>query len=159
MNKVKETCKILKGAWDELGKADDFSDDWYNGNNNQQTHILLGLVTGATIASCFALWFGEFPVRASVSIVFAFVFIIYIQIFRQGWNGADTIWDSYFYILGLVAVLFSFLEIEDHGTGYDFVLAAFPSRILSFILIGFISLVIYAWPRMKRQYGSHNDVN
>ena len=155
---MKEICKILKGVWGELAKPESFEDDWYKGCLNQCSHSIIGVVSAAIVVSCYSLWADELPFRSIIAIGFSFLFILYIQIYRQGWKGADTIWDSYFYILGLCAALFSFVEIDAEKTlGHDFALAFFPERLLFFVITGITSLLIYSWPRMKRQYGSHND--
>ena len=155
MNKVKETSKILKGAWDELKRPDDFWLDWYGAATNQISHIFIGLVSSGVIASSYSLFFGEMPFRINVLCAVFTIFVIFVQIINQGWNGKDTFWDTYFVTLGLSAGLYSFLEIK--VPDYDTVLVFFPERLLLFFLVGFVSLLIHLWPRMRRQYGSRSD--
>ena len=81
-----------------LFSPDNFKGDWYGWLTNQVSHTFLGifLVFFASMAGFSAL--GEFPVKLNMLIAIGAVYILFVELYLQGWRGFDTIEDSMFVV-------------------------------------------------------------
>jgi hypothetical protein len=139
--------QTIRELWNEASRPESFVGRAWETTENQWGHFWVGLSMAALVCVAWDSAFGEMPYR---TIVFGWVVGAYFglwEIARQGWQGSDTLDDTYFFGLGAAAVLVSLHEVEtDLGPMLDLknenALAAFAAFI--------ICLFFNAWEKRTR---------
>lgn len=141
----------MNKAWREFLKdafaPDDYADRPVEGACNQFGHYGLGLVV-AQFVFYAAYGLTELVWGKWLLLILAFIPALVVEA-RQGWNGADTLWDLWFYLLGVLSIYLSLTEYEPGGGLY-------PTPSTFFVVFGLlvVTLIIYLNPRIKRRYGA-----
>lgn len=133
--------------WGDVNTPSNFANDWYGGVTNQIGHVMLGLFAVCAICVAYAVAFGEMPWRGPVGMGIIAVYFFGIELWRQKWQGADTIVDTCFVALGVIAPLVSLHEVA-FSPAIKLQLDIYGLAIsMTAIVIG---LAGYAYPRIDR---------
>lgn len=68
---------------------------------------------------------------------------------RQGWRGADTAWDLWFRLIGILAIYLPLTETSVPG-----LLEPGPPVFFAVLAAGAVSLAAHLAPRVQRRYGA-----
>jgi hypothetical protein len=141
----------MNKAWREFLKdafePDDYADRPVEGACNQFGHYALGLVVAQV------MFYAAYEVTGLVwgkwlLLTLALLPGVIVE-GSQGWKGADTVWDFWFYTLGVLSIYLSLTEITPGGGLYPT-----PLTFFAVFAAGAVSLIVYLNPRIKRRYGA-----
>ena len=153
---MKNELHILKCAWQELNTPDDFHDNFYEGLLNQIGHIALGAFASVLLIVIWSQATGEMPHKETFILVCIVCYFINIELIKQKFQGLDSFIDTWFVALGSALLIYPFDEL--HTEEFGFVLQINHSALYLLCAVIILSLAVYVWPRMERQYGSGGDV-
>lgn len=102
---------VWQSFWGQLDTPSSFPNDWYGAATNQATHWAVAMFS--TIAFClvYGLVFSEMPYRWPVFAGASLGYLFYVEVWRQGWQGADSINDWVFWSLGAAVPLVALEEV------------------------------------------------
>ena len=111
---------IARRLFASLATPSRFEGDPYGGLLNQWGHYTLGVVVYILVCSAwFFFWSlfgaGEMPPRWDAAGVVIAAYLLGWEIWRQGWQGRDTLEDTGFFAGGVLTVASSVQEIAASG--------------------------------------------
>lgn len=135
----------LRALWRMFAQTpDDFAGRPYEGALNQLGHWTMGVIFTALVCAGWFWWFGEMPSKVAASGGVIFAYILAVEIAAQGWQGRDTVADSYFVSIGSIAVTWSLSEVLGPGC----VLDINPAAVFASFGLLAVPLFFYAWRRI-----------
>ncbi len=142
--------EVWRAFWGELNTPDDFHDKPYEGGMNQAVHWIMGGIAVITICLVWAITYGEMPYKIPTWCAVTGGYALIIEYWRQGWNGADSVRDTYFFGLGAALPLVSLSEVAFRPE-----IKLVPNAVEGLIGIGVtvLSLAVYVYPRARRKWG------
>jgi len=136
----------LRRFWSELNTPDDFARDPVRGLTNQAGHILIGLALhGAVLAGTATLGLGPLPPVWATALCMTALYLVWIELRAQDWNGNDTIADTIFFSIG-AAFWWAVLRFTPSQEW-----VRWPEAALWFLIwlaVGVVALAAYAAPRI-----------
>ena len=141
---------VWRMFWGDLNTPDSFHDRPYEGGMNQAVHVIMGAATVVVICLVWAIAYGEMPYKIPTWCVVTGGYAMIIEWFKQGWKGADSILDTYFWGLGAALPLVSLSEVAFRPE-----IKLVPNAVEGLIGIGVtvLSLAVYVYPRARRKWG------
>jgi hypothetical protein len=138
----------LWAFWAILNTPSKFDNDAYGGFTNQATHCGGSAAIFALICIAWFSVFGEMPYRWPVVFGMVAAYAVFIEWFKQGWQGRDAIEDTGFVALGCTAIAASFKEVGFEG--YISTLAMHNGYMAGFIALAFCLCLAYAIQRLPK---------
>lgn len=135
----------LRALWKLFAQTpDDFAGKPYEGALNQLGHWTLGVIFTALVCVGWFWWFGEMPDKIAASGGVILAYLLGIELAIQGWQGRDTLADTYFLSAGSIAVTWSLSEVIGPGC----ILALNEGAVFASFGLLVVPLIIYAWRRI-----------
>ena len=134
--------QTIKALWIEASRPESFMGRVWASTVNQGWHFWIGLSLAALVCVIWDAAFGSMPYR---TLVFGWIVGAYFGLWEiavQGWQGRDTLDDTYFFGLGAAAVLVSLHEVE---TNLGPMLDLNNANALAALVALVISLLFNAW--------------
>jgi hypothetical protein len=142
MMKLTSFTGIIRALWIEIMTPDDHAGRPVAGVIKQFNKVSVGFF--ASVVACLAYWavMGEMPLR---TVTFGWLVGAYfglVEIAGQGWKGADTADDTYFFAIGAAGPLVTFHEVETNlGLMFDL----YEENAIGALICLVISLIFYGW--------------
>ena len=144
---------VWRSFWGELNTPDDFHDKPYEGGMNQAVHWIMGAASIVVICLLWAILYGEMPYKIPTWCVVTGTYALAVERLRQGWKGADSIVDTYFFGLGSALPLLALTEVSFRP---KINLEPNPIEGLTGLGVTVVSLALYVYPRAKRKWKKPN---
>lgn len=139
--------EVWRSFWGELNTPDSFHDQPYEGALNQAGHIMIGAAASVVFCLLWQMACGEMPYRWAVGIGLSLAYLLLIECWRQGWQGADSIVDAAFVALGVSLPLVSLREVRPGALEPK----AFEGIVG--LVCAVAALALYVYPRARRKWG------
>lgn len=106
----------LWSLWAILNTPSKFDNDPYGGLTNQWGHYSGSAALFMLFSAGWFAVFGEMPYRWPVAFGMITFYAVFIEWFKQGWQGRDSVEDTLFFALGPITVAASVEEVAFRGS-------------------------------------------
>jgi hypothetical protein len=107
--------ETLRAIWQEANRPDSFMGRSYDLFVNCFLHAAIGVFLAAQISLGWSLITGEMPARLAVLFLIVVGYFVFIEWFRQGYKGWDSVADAIYVAIGALVTLYTFKEVRVCG--------------------------------------------
>lgn len=98
--------------WQILMTPDNFERSPYGELTNQMGHTLGGAIAAISFCLLYDAAMGEMPYRWLVLLVCGWPYVVFVEVWRQGWKAGDAWFDSLMWICGVMGPLSALRETQ-----------------------------------------------